>query len=133
MQLFPYRIPLHLSEKQIQVANYVSGQINHIFSEMRLSRGNSIDEVNQKFTEFIDQIDIDKLYNDREIYIDDLIKRQDYSQVIKVYNNKGLCTIIEQELKIKSYYEKTLRYLQDKDGAEGLEILKRAFPSALVN
>ncbi len=120
------------SEKPIQVANYVSGQINHIFSEMRLSRGNSIDEVNQKFTEFIDQIDIDKLYNDREIYIDDLIKRQDYSQVIKVYNNKGLCTIIEQELKIKSYYEKTLRYLQDKDGAEGLEILRQAFPSALV-
>ena len=41
--------------------------------------------------------------------------------------------IIEQELKIKSYYEKVLRYLQDKDGVEGLEILKRAFPSALVN
>ena len=121
------------SEKQIQVANYVSGQINHIFSEMRLSRGNSIDEVNQKFTEFIDQIDIDKLYNERETYIDDLISRKDYSQVINVYNNKGLCTIIEQELKIKSYYEKVLRYLQDKDGVEGLEILKRAFPSALVN
>ncbi len=120
------------SEKPIQVASYVSGQINHIFSEMRLSRGNNIDEVNQKFKEFIGQIDIDKLYNDREIYIDDLIKRQDYSQVIKVYNNKGLCTIIEQELKIKSYYEKTLRYLQDKDGAEGLEILRQAFPSALV-
>ncbi len=121
------------SEKPIQVASYVSGQINHIFSEMRLSRGNNIDEVNQKFKEFIGQIDIDKLYNDREIYIDDLIKRQDYSQVIKVYNNKGLCTIIEQELKIKSYYEKTLRYLQDKDGAEGLEILRQAFPSALVS
>ena len=121
------------SEKPIQVANYVSGQINHIFSEMRLSRGNSIDEVNQKFTEFIDQIDIDKLYNERETYIDDLISRKDYSQVINVYNNKGLCTIIEQELKIKSYYEKVLRYLQDKDGVEGLEILKRAFPSALVN
>ncbi len=120
------------SEKQIQVANYVSGQINHIFSEMRLSRGNSIDEVNQKFTEFIDQIDIDKLYNERETYIDDLISRKDYSQVINVYNNKGLCTIIEQELKIKSYYEKVLRYLQDKDGVEGLEILRQAFPSALV-
>ena len=36
-------------------------------------------------------------------------------------------------VKIKSYYEKVLRYLQDKDGVEGLEILKRAFPSALVN
>ena len=121
------------SEKQIQVANYVSGQINHIFSEMRLSRGNNKNEVNQKFTEFIQQIDIDRLYDNREKYIDELIKTQNYNQVIMVYNNKGLCTIIEQELKIKSYYEKALRYLQDSDGAGGIEILKRAFPFALIN
>ncbi len=56
-------------DKQSQISQYVSSAINAYFKSSHISVGNKKEEVEQNFQKFISEVDINKLFNERESYI----------------------------------------------------------------
>lgn len=109
------------SEVETQCSLYVSGYINSCFTESHVSKGNSMDDVHSNFDKFVKSINgiIDSKYKERKEYLEDICKKQDYALAIRVYNNKGLHTIVEKAFKLvsNSYRQKALDYLRNSEQA----------------
>lgn len=115
--------------KEQQVSSYLSQYINHLLKEgEHLKNGKTKDEVKDSLRH-LSKIDIDGYYNERMSYLNSIIDAKDYSQVIRVYNNKGIHSIIEKSLRISSYNHKALQYL--KEAQEAQELLRSYFPANL--
>lgn len=112
----------------LQASLYVSGKINFFFSQENVSKGKNIEEIRKHFDDFISKVHIDDWYNERIQLLEDLIKDKNYEQIIKVYNNKGLHTVVEKVFGYASnqYRQKALDFLS-RD-TETQTIFKRLFP-----
>lgn len=122
-------IELLNKNKEQQASSYLSQYINYQLKEgEHLKNGKTKDEVKDSLHR-LSQIDIDGYYNDRMSYLNSIIDAKDYPQVIRVYNNKGVHSIIEKALGISSYNHKALQYLKDTQGAQ--ELLRSYFPANL--
>lgn len=126
---------LKLLKKDIeqQTSNYVSSFINYTFTETDFKKGNTKEAIYSNFDLFKEHIKIESWYEERERLIESIINSQDYKRAIMIYNNKGLHSVVENELKLtsKAYRNKALDFLrQDK---EAQDILREAFPSELTN
>lgn len=116
--------------KESQAANYVSARIDYFYRKRHMAKGNTKSEVEQRLKEFNDDIQLDKWYDSRLRELELCVKNQNYPKTIAVYNNKGLHTVVEQELGIKNYHEKALEYLKIAP-KEVLDKLKELFPEEL--
>ena len=112
----------------LQASLYVSGKINFFFSQENVSKGKNIEEIRKHFDDFISKVHIDDWYNERIQLLEDLIKDKNYEQIIKVYNNKGLHTVVEKVFGYASnqYRQKALDFLSHD--TETQTIFKRLFP-----
>ena len=117
-------------DKQAQISQYVSSAINAYFKSSHISVGNKKEEVEQNFQKFISEVDINKLFNGRESYINDVIANKKYEKAIMLYNNKGLHSVIEKYFNMGDYRHKALDYLR---GTKEIEPIKRVFPDQLWN
>ena len=117
-------------DKQAQISQYVSSAINAYFKSSHISVGNKKEEVEQNFQKFISEVDINKLFNGRESYINDVIANKKYEKAIMLYNNKGLHSVIEKYFNLGDYRHKALDYLR---GTKEMEPIKRVFPDQLWN
>ena len=117
-------------DKQSQISQYVSSAINAYFKSSHISVGNKKEEVEQNFQKFISEVDINKLFNERESYINDVIANKKYEKAIMLYNNKGLHSVIEKYFNLGDYRHKALDYLR---GTKEIEPIKRVFPDQLWN
>ena len=117
-------------DKQAQISQYVSSAINTYFKSSHISVGNKKEEVEQNFQKFISEVDINKLFNGRESYINDVIANKKYEKAIMLYNNKGLHSVIEKYFNMGDYRHKALDYLR---GTKEIEPIKRVFPDQLWN
>jgi hypothetical protein len=117
-------------DKQAQVSQFVSSAINAYFKSSHISVGNKKEEVEENFHKFISEINIDKLFNERESYINDVIANKEYEKAIVLYNNKGLHSVIESYFKMRDYRHKVLDYLRR---TKEIEPIKRIFPDQLRN
>lgn len=90
-------------DKQAQISQYVSSAINTYFKSSHISVGNKKEEVEQNFQKFISEVDINKLFNGRESYINDVIANKKYEKAIMLYNNKGLHSVIEKYFNMGDY------------------------------
>lgn len=125
-------IDLLLKNKEEQAAWFVSQKINYTFKEgLHLKNGKNKIQVAKLFKDFIAQINTDDWYEDRITEIENIIENSDYNKCIRLYNNKGLHSIVEQALKISSYNEKALDYLKVEDNPK--QILRSYFPLFLFN
>ena len=97
-----------------------------------MPKGNTKAEVERKIKEFNTDIKIEEWYNKRMREIDLYIMNRNYTKVIAIYNNKGLCTVVEKELGIKDYHEKALEYLKIASD-QVVTKLRELFPSELIN
>ena len=88
------------------------------------------EEVKENFQKFISEVDIDKLFNERESYINGVIANKEYEKAIMLYNNKGLHTVIEKYFNMGDYRHKALDYLRR---TKEIEPIKRVFPDQLWN
>ena len=109
-----------------QVAFYVTHKINHIFNESHIKKGKTENEVSTQFNNFISQIRIAEWYIERTHELKEIIDIKDYARAIKLYNNKGLHSVIEKAFGISSYSQKALDFLKHSDNARS--ILRNAFP-----
>ena len=117
-------------DKQAQISQYVSSAINAYFKSSHISVGNKKEEVEQNFQKFISEVDINKLFNERESCINGVIANKEYERAIMLYNNKGLHTVIEKYFNMGDYRHKALDYLR---GTKEIEPIKRVFPDQLWN
>lgn len=117
-------------EKQAQVSQFVSSAINAYFKLSHISVGNKKEEVEQNFQKFISEVDINKLFNERESCINGVIANKEYERAIMLYNNKGLHTVIEKYFNMGDYRHKALDYLRR---TKEIEPIKRVFPDQLWN
>ena len=117
-------------DKQAQVSQFVSSAINAYFKSSHISTGNKKEEVEKNFHAFISEVDIDKLFNERESYINDVIANKKYEKAIMLYNNKGLHSVIEKYFNLGDYRHKALDYLR---GTKEIEPIKRVFSDQLWN
>ena len=117
-------------DKQAQVSQFVSSAINTYFKSSHIPVGNKKEEVKENFQKFISEVDIDKLFNERESYINGVIANKEYEKAIMLYNNKGLHTVIEKYFNMGDYRHKALDYLRR---TKEIEPIKRVFPDQLWN
>lgn len=117
-------------DKQAQISLYVSSAINAYFKSSHISVGNKKEEVEQNFQKFISEVDINKLFNERESCINGVIANKEYERAIMLYNNKGLHTVIEKYFNMGDYRHKALDYLRR---TKEMEPIKRVFPDQLWN
>lgn len=117
-------------DKQAQISQYVSSAINAYFKSSHISVGKKKEEVEQNFQKFILEVDINKLFNERESCINGVIANKEYERAIMLYNNKGLHTVIEKYFNMGDYRHKALDYLRK---TKETEPIKRVFPDQLWN
>lgn len=119
-----------LSDNKVsQSANFVSSLINYNFSESHVRKGNDIGNVKTNLETFVNNLKLDETYDERIKLLDNIISEKDYKKAIMFYNNKGLLSVAEDLLSLKSstYRLKALDFLKiDKDAQI---ILKSALPN----
>lgn len=117
-------------ELALQVSNYVSAKINYYFKDSHVSKGNDLATVTTNYTRFTKEIKIQDWYNKRENEIQEIIKQNDYSKTLSIYNNKGLKSLVNKHFKISDFTEKSFKLLQfEKDSHN---ILRKHFPDEIV-
>lgn len=115
-----------------QTSNYTSSYINYHFTESHVKKGNTKDELNTNYKSFKEHIKIEEWYETRSQSIKEIIASKDYEKAIMIYNNKGLHTIVENVLGMKSntYRYKALSFLKKNEEAQN--IFKEIFPSKIT-
>lgn len=119
-----------LSDNKVsQSANFVSSLINYNFSESHVKKGNDIGNVKTNLDTFVNNLKLDEQYDERIKILEKIISDKDYEKAIKFYNNKGLLSVAEDLLSLKSstYRLKALDFLKIDEGAQ--IILKSALPN----
>lgn len=114
---------------QQQASFYVSQKINYYFKEYQVKNGKTIDEVKNAFTVFISEIQIKEWFDTRVQELNEIVEKNNYSEAILVYNNKGLHSIIEKAFGMSSYNKKAIEYLKASEDAK--ELLRKTFPEIL--
>lgn len=115
-----------------QLAAYITNAINYTFTESHIKRADTKDKVAKNFVEFTNSVNIEKLYINQKQKMEKIISEKNYTELIKIVNNKGLLSCVSKAFnyeKQKDYIEKVLSYLKEEE--TGRLILKRYFPECL--
>ena len=120
-------------DKEQQISNYVTSYINYIFSEEHIKKAKTQMEIKSNFDDFISKIKIDNLYAQRKEEIENIINEKNYSKAIKVYNNKGLLSVVENLLDYNTnkYRYKALDILRKEWNAQ--QVLRAVFPQEIIH
>lgn len=116
---------------ELQTSLYVSSKINYYYSEANMSKGKSKNEILTNLSKFNYNINIEAWYNERKTFLESIISVKDYKSAIRIYNNKGLQRIVEQNLGYSpmQYRKKALDFLATSEEAK--EILRSSLPKEL--
>lgn len=116
---------------ELQTSLYVSAKINYYYSETNMSKGKSKSEISTNLLKFNSNINIEAWYNERKTFLESIISVKDYKTAIRIYNNKGLQRIVEQNLGYSpmQYRKKALDFLATSEEAK--EILRSSLPKEL--
>ena len=115
-----------------QLAAYITNAINYTFTESHIKRADTKDKVAKNFVEFTNSVNIEELYINQKQKMEKIISDKNYTELIKIVNNKGLLSCVSKAFnyeKQKDYIEKVLSYLKEEE--TGRLILKRYFPEFL--
>ena len=105
------------SDKLSVTASYVSSKINYYFNSSHLASGKSMGEIKKSYADFTSRVDIDRLYGEVQSKIESLLEEQNYEAALKIYNNKGLVSVVQKFLKISDFHSKALRLLAESKEA----------------
>lgn len=112
-----------------QALNYVTAKINYYYDENKFHEQTTIEKMKTEYDNFCSSINIENEYIERKAYLNKICESNNYNEIIKVYNNKGLFHIIEKVMKLKDYIKRALKYLRESDEAK--TILLEKFPLEL--
>ncbi|MCR9251709.1 MAG: AAA family ATPase [bacterium] len=114
LQILKSAVITDLQKKQeIQISNYVSTKIDFYFKSTHPKKGNDLNGVKDNFQSFTSKIDIEKWYDERKVFLDEIISKKDYDKAITIFNNKdGLIQLVESKLKVSNFVDKCITLLQ---------------------
>ncbi|WP_162622439.1 DUF4435 domain-containing protein [Acinetobacter baumannii] len=113
-----------------QAASFVSAEIDFYFKESHLKEGKTKHSIETNFQTFLSTIQIEEKYNRRLGELKEIIEKNNYLDVLRNYNNKGLSSKIHNLLEIKSY--KKLAIKQLRINKEARKCLEKHFPTILL-
>lgn len=112
---------------EIQVSQYVSAKIDYFFKEEHFRQANQKSELTNHFSDFCSKISIPAWITERE---NDLAAISDnYGEIIKVYNNKGLKAHVNGPMDVHDFPARAFEYLRECE--EPKEVLRRMLPKEL--
>lgn len=118
-------------EIELQASNYVSAKINYYFKDSHVSKGNTLEDVNQNYLKFSSEVNITEWHKQRITELNEIVENQDYQKAISIFNNKGLKALGNKNFKITDFTERAIKTLQFKP--ETQIILKEYFPKEIRN
>lgn len=116
-------------EKEIQISRFVNARIDYYLKDSHLSSSKNIEELESNYSGFTKRVNILGWYNKRETEIKRIIEEGDYESTIRVFNDKGLRSIIAKNLKISNFTNRALLFLRENDEAKAF--LMKYFPVSL--
>lgn len=117
-------------DMELQVSNYISSKVNHIFKTSHMQKGNTYKNVEDNFQNFNQCIKLEEWYEARTEEIKEIIQNKDYKSAIKKYNNKGLKSLANQHFRMSNFQDRAINLLRRMPEAQAT-ILKY-FPDALI-
>ncbi|WP_319779053.1 DUF4435 domain-containing protein [Maridesulfovibrio sp.] len=117
--------------KVFQATRFVTTKINNIFEEANVEKGRDVDEIESKFQQFSDSVEIRKWYDERITEIEGIVSEKDYEMVLAKFNNKGLKKIAKDYFKITSFRDRALSLL--RESTEAQKALLKHFPAELTD
>lgn len=115
-----------------QISFYIAAFINFTFNESNIKQASTKDCVQVNFMDFISKIDVEKIYIERQTFLQEILDTKNYAKLISVANNKGLLKIIAQSFGLKGrdeYISRALSVLVISPNAQS--IIKSHLPSQL--
>lgn len=113
-----------------QVKKNVVSQIKYDLSMVEISENNT----KESFTNAIENIDVDSIYEDTLNLYKEALLSNDYKKVLEMFNEKGLSKSIGRYLGIQNndYLNTVISILRNKEQTEVLEIFKNYIPNLQI-
>ena len=123
------------NELDVQISQRMDQELRHILNKSDLN-GKTKDEVKTKYTQLIDPLVIDKIYDDIKNTFNNIISNEDYEKLLSFYNRKNIASRIGAifELTKGELPELIIRLSKNKTYAEDFKIaINKYLPIKLVN
>lgn len=119
----------HMEKNKLEIVNAICvKEIRHILNAFS-STGKNEEDLNNDLNSMISGIDVQKIYNQTENKISDIIAKKDYKSMIMYYNNKGLCQQVGGIIGFKKPYTQViLDLLKSEKRDDIIESLKEYLP-----
>lgn len=112
-----------------QLSFYLSAFINFKFNECYIKQADTKERVKDQYNEFLSNIDIEKIYNDRKVSLAAIIESENYELLLTVANHKGLTTKIAHKFGLRGrneYIERAIEVLRRCEDAKN--VIKKYLP-----
>jgi len=117
------------SKKELQISNYLSTKMHYYFQNSHVKKGNDLSVIKANFQNFIAEVNLEQWYSEREQEINEIIKTENYSMVLSVFNDKGLKKVANKNFEISNFTERAIKLLQNDSSTH--KLLKKYFPQEI--
>lgn len=119
------------NEQATQLKELCSRQIAFILQQFDKPKGDSPQELKDAITATVSKIDVDKIYAENKMLIDDILSKSDYQRLLFIYNRKCLSTRVSTffGLANNKYPSLVLNLLKTKKREEILGVLRTLMPT----
>lgn len=111
----------------IQVSQYVSDKIDHYFKEVHMKEAKKKEDIATHYSDFRAKIHIDEWVTEREEHLRSI--SDNYAEIIKTFNNKGLRNHANNAFKITNFSDRAFDYLRASENAKN--VLRCILPKEL--
>lgn len=111
----------------IQVSQYVSAKIDHFFKEEHLKEAKKKEDITTLYADFCANVHINEWITEREQQLRSI--SDNYAEIIKTYNNKGLQCHANNSFMIKNFSVRAFDYLRANEDAKN--VLRSILPKEL--
>ncbi len=119
-------------EKEEQIAGKTKHDLKRRIIDFKPDKkAKSIEEIQTTFSNHINRIQPEKIYERNTKLFDDLISSKDYKEILKHVNDKRLFTTVSKILgySTDSYFETVKRFINGKNGTKVLVAIREFLPT----
>lgn len=119
-----------VKEKEVQLKELCSRSIAFKLQQYKKPRENGIQDLKDGIENTVKAIDVDKIYNDYKVMIDDVLSTKDYTKLLSIYNRKSLHMRVGDFFNMLSngYPNLVLNLLKTDKREKIVEALKEVMP-----
>lgn len=117
-------------ELSTQLKELCSRQISFILQKFEKPKGDSPQELKDAITATVSKIDVDRIYSENKLMVDDILNKSDYQSLLFIYNRKSLSSRVSTffGLANNKYPSLVLNLLKTNMREEILGVLRSLMP-----